>query len=106
MKNEYGVTLDSNKYAPSIMQTCFSEGWCKICGKGGDLARHEVFPASLRTKSKMYGLWVLLCPSCHREIHASKSEANKMKQRAQIQAMNYYGWTIEDWRERFGKSYI
>lgn len=103
MKNEYGVTLDSNGYAPSVMMD--SEG-CHCCGKGGDLVRHEVFHGSNRKKSKAYGCWVLLCPECHREIHSTAKKDWQLHWEGQIKAMEFYGWSIEDFRERFGKSYV
>ena len=59
--------MDSNEYNPSIMQK--TQG-CYFCHKGGDIARHEVFfGVGTRKLSKMLGLWVCLCPSCHQRVH-------------------------------------
>lgn len=102
MKNEYGVQLDRNGYAPSL----FPEDKCYLCGKGGELVRHEIIHGSRRTKSKAYGLWVTLCPSCHWKIHHEANTEEWMKGHAQHFAMMEYGWTKEDFRERFGKNYL
>lgn len=107
MRNEYGVTLDGNGYAPSIVdyysavnKRCFECDWTQ------DLVRHEVFNASNRKKSKAYGLWVYLCPRCHMEIHDHPDKARHLKKIAQRQAMAWYKWDIDEWRERFGKNYL
>ena len=68
-RNEYGVKLDKNGYAPSLFPhesfRCFS------CGRFGETARHEIFGGSRRSASKALGLWVNVCPACHNAIHAS-----------------------------------
>lgn len=107
MKNEYGVRLDSNGYAPSIIPG-HSNWCCWQCGKNRYLERHEVFGGAYRAKSKAYGLWVHLCESCHRTggdaVH--NTGGNALKERAQRSAMDTYGWTIEEFRARFGKNYV
>lgn len=60
--------LDRNGYAPSILDT--EQGVCFACGNYGDTARHEIYYGTgNRTVSKMTGLWVNLCPRCHRIVH-------------------------------------
>lgn len=49
--NEYGVKLDSNGYAPSILN---QQPTCLICGRY-HTARHEVFYGPYRDKSKRLG---------------------------------------------------
>lgn len=105
MKNEYGVRLDNNGYAPSILS---HEEKCEVCGRSaGKLDRHEVWHGANRTKSKNLGCWVYLCPICHDKLH-HKGEGldQELKRLGQIEAMDYYGWTVEEFRKRFGKSYI
>jgi len=107
MTNEYGVRLDSNGYAPSVVDyygTVFER--CFLCDWKGDLVRHEIFNASNRQKSKAYGLWVLLCPRCHMHVHDHPDEALILKKIAQRNAMAHYEWSIEEFRERFGKNYV
>ena len=107
MRNEYGAELDSNKYAPSILQHPFGDDSCYLCGNGGDLARHEIFHGPSREKSKMYGCWVLLCPRCHERLHTRDPEIDwKLHRIGQVQAMKFYNWNLSEFRERFGKSWI
>ena len=105
MTNEYGVKLDANGYAPCIMQP-FESGVCFLCEASGDLARHEIFNASRRKKSKELGLWVNLCPRCHMDVHEKPLDFSWMKASGQIRCMAEYDWTVEDFRREFGKSYV
>lgn len=106
--NEFGAELDKNGYAPSIMGTV--AGKCFLCENMTHTERHEVFGASNRTKSKALGLWVNLCPHCHREgsfaVHSNKDIARKLKELAQFCAMDAYGWSRDEFRTRFGKNYV
>lgn len=107
--NEVGVMLDKNGYAPSIVDPYVDfDQRCFMCNYRGDLARHEIFNASNRQKSKAYGLWVYLCPRCHMEVHEHPElhSVTVLKRIAQWDAMAHYGWTIDDFRERFGKNYV
>ena len=105
MKNEFGVLLDRNKYAPSILKT--ESGTCYICQKNTETARHEIFfGTAYREKSKMLGAWVNLCPKCHERVHGKDSFYNyELKKIGQFYLMDHYGWDINEWRERFGKNY-
>ena len=101
--------LDSNGYAPSILQEDTSR--CFACGRSDrKLDRHEVFSASLRAKSKAFGLWVCLCHEpCHLGKDGYQYSASKnrgLKAYAQIKAMECYNWTIKDWRNVFYKNYL
>ena len=109
MTNEFGIELDSNGYAPSILQEDLT--YCIWCGRRDrKLDRHEPFNAALRKKSKKYGLWVMLChEDCHQGphgVHSDAKKANKLRYYAQKTACEHYGWTPEEWRERFYRSYV
>lgn len=107
MKNEYGVELDRNGYAPSILQDDLS--FCYRCGRSDrKLDRHEVFGAANRGKSKSLGLWVMLChDACHLNgVHKDASEALRLKRKAQRVAMRHYGWNEEDFIEIIGRNYV
>lgn len=106
MKNEYGVTLDRNGYAPSLLE--WREGECLICGRVRPLQRHEVFHGSLyRERSKNLGCWVNICDDCHRAIHQTATfKERALKRLVQKAAMKHYGWSIADFRQRFGKNYL
>lgn len=93
-------------YIPSLLQ---EEENCYICGRRDHkLDRHEVFGGAYRQKSKAYGLWVLLChESCHLGgVHKHPEEYRWLKKRAQEAAMSAYGWSIDVFREIFGKNYL
>lgn len=103
MKNQYGVQLDSNGYAPSLMV----DGECFICGSRGDLARHEAFGGPNRQKSKALGLWATVCPRCHDMCHADPSGTGLLiKRKAQALAMSHYDWSECDFIREMGRSYL
>lgn len=106
MENEYGAKLDRNGYAPSLL-SCAEE--CFICGRSNyKLDRHEVYGGALRTKSKNYGCWCLLCHEpCHlTTIHQNAAERRKLKAVCQEIAMVEYGWSKEEFIRRFGRNYL
>ena len=103
MVNEYGVQLDRNGYAPSILPT---EG-CANCKRETDLVRHEIFHGSLRQKSKAYGLWVRLCPECHMKLHNKFPEWDRaLKKVGEAACILEYDWSVKDFRDRFFKNYL
>ena len=103
-KNEFMERLDRNGYAPSILQT---GNHCFVCYGNMYLQRHEVFHGPNREKSKMYGLWVNVCPACHHKIHNGDGGIDlKLKTYAQDVAMFMYNWTTQDFIKRFGKNYL
>lgn len=111
MKNEFGVKLDRNGYAPSLMNTHGDACWrCARNGSVDHLDRHEVFGGANRQKSKEYGLWVTLCHDrCHQGktgVHASKEFDQVLKRVAQGMAMREYGWSVDDFRARFRNNYL
>ena len=105
MKNEYGVPLDRNGYAPSVIT---DEQRCFICGRsGGKLDRHEVWHGAYRDKSKALGCWVPLCGECHDRLHHKGGGLDgELKEKSQSIVMEHYGWEVAEFRSRFGKSYI
>lgn len=105
MTNEFGEKLDSNGYAPSIMGGRLG---CYLCGFRGDLARHEVFHGiTNREKSKALGCWVNLCPRCHTRLHQKDPSLDwDLKRHGQVRAMAHYGWSVEEFIERFGRNYV
>ena len=105
MRNEHGVPLDRNYYAPSILDT--EPGLCFGCYNHTDTARHEIFFGwGRRTKSKRLGLWVNLCPRCHTIAHNEYKYNEYLKQTAQAAAMEHYGWDTEQCIAELGKNYM
>lgn len=104
--NEFGKALDRNGYSASILQQAEC---CFRCGATvGKLDRHEVFGGIDREKSKRYGLWVRLCHlTCHLDgVHQDAEYARRLRCYAQKRAMDEYGWSVDEFRQKFGKSYI
>lgn len=102
------MSTRDNGYAPSIMQK--GDG-CFLCGRRDrKLDRHEVFGGAYRSKSKAYGLWVLLChEDCHQGkygVHGNPSRALDLKRLAQMEAEAVYTWTHDDFRRVFGKNFL
>lgn len=104
MTNDYGIKLDRNGYAPSIMQKAER---CYLCGRSGYLCRHEIYGAAYRSKSKEFGLWVNLCLECHTELHFVHAELKmELREAGQIAAREHYGWTANEFRDKFGRCYV
>ncbi len=107
--NEYGVPLDHNGYAPSILQEI--PGVCHLCFRSDEkLDRHEVFGGADREKSKRLGLWVLLCHKTHHifgpaAVHNCRAADLALKREAQEKAMTHYGLTTEEFIRLFGRNY-
>lgn len=113
MKNEFGVPLSRNGYAPSILQDDAGER-CFLCSANGaaeHLDRHEPFGGANREKSKRLGMWVSLChESCHlygpNSAHVNAETNIALKRHAQAEAMAWYGWSTEDFIREFEKNYL
>lgn len=108
MLNEYGMRLDRNGYARSVLQddTCRC---CKCGRRDRKLDRHEVFGGANRQKSKALGLWVVLChEDCHegtRGVHQDAELRQALRAQSQLIAQDVYGWGEAEFVRRFGRSY-
>lgn len=75
-------------------------------------SRHEIFFGSNRQKSIKYGLVVFIKPEDHNMseygVHGMKGHQfdEHLKQLGQKTAMDYYGWSEEDFIKIFGRSYL
>ena len=78
--------------------------------RSGNLHRHEVFFGSNRQKSINYGLVVFLTPKMHNMsnygVHFNREFDLELKRIGQQAAMDYYGWTTEEFIKIFGKNYL
>lgn len=87
---------------------------CFLCGMNSNLEpldMHHVFNKADKKKSEKYGLVVYLHHSkCHifgkDSVHQNNEVNKRVKAIAQKRAMQHYGWTVEEFRKIFGKSYI
>ena len=84
---------------------------CYLCYRTDrKLDRHEVFGGANRAKSKALGLWVLLChEDCHQGklgVHNNAELARSLRQQAEKESLEWYGWTVDDFIREFGKNYL
>lgn len=96
-----GNKLDSNGYGRSLLS---HEDRCYLCGKGGDLARHEVYEGNNRKTSKAMGFWVLVCPDCHARYHAERPLAKALKRECQETFEKSH--THDDFMALIGRNYL
>lgn len=79
---------------------------CFLCGRndsGDPLERHHIFGGANRKKSEKYGLVVYLCGNrCHR----NGDQMRRLRRYGQLTIMKDEGWTEDDFRREFGKSYL
>ena len=72
--------------------------------------RHEVFGANNRQKSIEDGLIIFLRPEDHnmseKGIHSNREFDLYAKRKAQLRWMEFYGKTVEQFRKRYGKSWL
>ena len=95
--------------AKSILQT--DKDRCFMCGSYRWIEEHHVFGGNGRRElSEKYGLKVYLCHYCHNEppkgVHHNGETRKALQQFAQTEAMGHYGWTVDDFRNIFGKNYL
>lgn len=97
------LSLNSNGYADSIMLTIC--GKCYLCHRITDTARHEIyFGSANRKNSKEHGLWVNLCPECHRTVHIDRTTDIWLKQMGQRKYELRH--SREEFMNIFGRNYL
>ena len=84
---------------------------CYICGiMDSDyikMHRHHVYQGRGRRQiSDRYGAVVDLCERCHSKVHHNADYADYLHKKMQKKLMKENGWTVEEFIEIFGKSYI
>ena len=81
---------------------------CYMCGRSRPLERHHVFFGPDRKNSEIFGLWVWLCPYCHREgpraVHRDY-ESNRQLKRIGQQAFERTH-TRSEFMRVFGRNYL
>lgn len=74
------------------------------------LVRHEVFHGPNRQKSIEYGLYVFLTPKAHNmsgyAVHFNRPFEEYLQAVSQQRAMEYYGWSLENWMRVIGRNYM
>lgn len=87
---------------------------CFLCGRNGNvdpLDKHHIFGGANRKKSEQYGAVVYLCHQrCHENgkeaVHKNRETELRLKQYGQLKVMGEQGWTEEEFRAEFGKSWL
>lgn len=93
----------------SIIQ---NERECFICGRPEPLEEHHCLEGAYRGNKKnlygseKYGLTVYLCTEHHMMAHEHEEMLAYLRSVAQKIAMQYYGWTTEEFIKRIGRSFI
>lgn len=88
------------------------EKYCFICGSRRDLERHHCMKGSAnRRLAEEDGLWVWLCPLCHRGtygVHGREGHGLDLdlKKIAEAKWLRMTGKTKADWIKRYGKNYL
>lgn len=82
-----------------------------IVTQGGlNCITRRIFGGARRKLSDKYGLCVTLCEECHRlskhAVHQSAATMQYLHEYGQRKAMQENGWTVEQFREVFGKNYL
>jgi len=90
-----------------------NEKVCWLCGSstGEHKDLHHVYGGGMRNTSEKYGLVVYLCHhNCHeygkQAVHQNKETRQKLQDWSQRKAMEYYGWSMDDWMNRMYKNYL
>ena len=91
-----------------------SERKCWLCGRNGNgdpLELHHIFPSSNRNNSTKYNATVYLCGNeCHRNgkrsVHKCRETREKLQRWGQLKVMEEQGWTEDEFRNVFGKSFL
>lgn len=72
--------------------------------------KHHIFGGANRKKSDEDGLVIFLKPEDHnmsnKGIHSNKEFDLYAKRKAQLRWMEFYGKTVEQFRKRYGKSWL
>lgn len=83
-----------------------SEHSCFICGKYTEIVHHCIHGNANRKLADKDGLTVRLCHSCHANLHDHGTLDRELQSIAQARWMEYYGKSEDDFRLRYGKSYL
>lgn len=80
---------------------------CYLCEQEGVVeAHHCIHGTANRKLADEDGLIVNLCIRCHRRLHDRGEGDEKLKTTAQLVWMSYYMRGVEDFRARYGRSYL
>ena len=85
---------------------------CALCGRTGTdrvpLHRHHIFGGANRKTSEKLGMVIDLCYDCHegpQGVHRNREKDLMLKRKCQ-QIYEDAGYSREEWRALFGKSWL
>ena len=84
---------------------------CYWCGRTAGLVRHHAMHGYANRKlAEQDRLYLMLCLSCHSDVHDKGEYGRKVDLSLQRDAerawLKYYGKTKEDWIRRYGKNVL
>lgn len=94
--------MDRNGYNPNLFGS--EDGKCWMCGNITDTNRHELFRGKNRANSKEHGLWIALCPRCHKLAHKHDYEEELHRIGEVMFLHNKH--TVDEFMEIFGRNYL
>lgn len=79
---------------------------CYICGAYASETHHCIHGFANRRIADRDGLTVRLCHQCHANLHDKGWYDKDLQKLAQVRWMEYYERSIDEFRKRYGKSYL
>ena len=83
-----------------------SKETCYICGQLANEWHHAIHGTANRKLADQDGLTVKLCHRCHMNLHDKGNFDRELQRLAQVSWMEHYEKSADDFRKRYGKSYI
>lgn len=77
-----------------------------LSGRYGILHRHHCIHGPYRKKAEQDGLYVMLTLDEHRRLHDRGDHDRELKAAAQRAWMAHFHGSVEDFRARYGASYL
>ena len=90
----------------SIIQNESKQECCYLCGQWAETTHHCIHGTANRKLADKDGLTVRLCNKCHTNLHDHGAFDRELQRIAQTRWMEYYEKSEDDFRKRYGKSYL
>lgn len=94
------------------MESIIKSGkYCFFCGRTDRLEKHHALHGTAnRRKADALGLWVWLCPECHRGTYGVHGKHGHDRDMAVKMAAEFAylsaGHSMDDWMREFQKNYL
>lgn len=90
----------------SIIQDESKQECCFICGQMASDRHHTWHGTANRKLADKDGLTVMLCHTCHINLHDKGTFDRDLQKIAEERWMEYYNKSEDDFRKRYGKSVL